>query len=49
MKHAHYSKRMFLGRIARQSFFLNDFADFFDVVQVKKRSKFCLAVNGFSN
>ena len=43
-KHAHYSKRMlrkqdcakFRGRIAWQSFFENNFADFSDIVRVKK-------------
>ena len=41
MKRAHYSKRLlrkqdcvkFRGRIAWQSFFLNNFADFSDVVR----------------
>ena len=48
MKRAHYSKRMlrkqdcvkFRGRIAWQSFFENNFADFSDAVQVKKKKKF---------
>ena len=44
MKHAHHSKRMlrkqdcvkFHGRIAWQEFFENTFADFSNVVRVKK-------------
>ena len=44
----HYSKRMlreqdcgkFRGRIARQSLFENNFADFSDVVQIKKNQDF---------
>ena len=48
MKSAHYGKRMlykqdcvkFRWRIAWQSFFENNFADFSDVVQVKKNQNF---------
>ena len=48
MKRAHYSKRMprtqdyvkFCGLIAWQSFFLNNFADFSNVVRVKKNQDF---------
>ena len=47
MKRAHYSKRMLRkqdciklrGRIAWQSFFQNNFADFSDVVRAKKKKK----------
>ena len=47
MKHVHYSKRMlrkqdcliFRVRIAWQSFFENNFADFSDVERVKKNIK----------
>ena len=39
----------FRERIARQSFFENNFADFSDVVWVKKKSKFRPAVGGVSN
>ena len=57
MKRTHYSKRMlckqdcikFRRRIARQSFFENNFADFSDVVRVKKKSRFRPAVGGISN
>ena len=48
MKRMHFSKRMlrkqdcvkFCGRIAWQSFFENNFADFSDVVRVKKNQDF---------
>ena len=48
MKCAHYSKRMvhkqdcikFCGRIAWQSFFENNFADFYDAVRLKKNEDF---------
>ena len=57
MKCAHYSKRKlckqecmkFCWRIARQSFFENNFADFSNNMQVKKKSRFCPAVGGISN
>ena len=57
MKRAHYSKRMlrkqdcikFRGRIAWQGFFENNFADFSDVMRVKKKSRFRTAVGGVSN
>ena len=58
MKRVHYSKRMlrkqdcvkFRRRIASQSFFENNFADFSDVVRVKKKkSRFRPAVGGVSN
>ena len=57
MKRRHYSKRMlhkqdcikFRGRIAWQSFFENNFADFSDVVWVRKKSRFHPAVGGVSN
>ena len=58
MKRVHYSKRMlrkqdwvkFCGRIAWQSsFFENNFADFSDVVRVKKKSRFRPAIGGVSN
>ena len=58
MKRAHYSKRMqrkqdycikFRGRTTWQEFFENNFADFSDVVQVKKKSRFRPAVGGVSN
>ena len=47
MKRGHYSKQMlhrqdcvkFRGRIAWQSFFENNFADFSNVAQVKKKIK----------
>ena len=36
----------FRGRIAWQSFLVNNFADFTDVVQVKKKSRFRSVVGG---
>ena len=59
MKHAHYSKLMlhkedcvkFRGRIAWQRFFENNFADFSDVVLVKKKKtpRFHTVVGSVSN
>ena len=57
MKHGHYSKRMlrkqdcvkFRGRIAWDSFLENNFADFSEVVRVKKKSRFRPAIGGISN
>ena len=56
MRRAHYSKRMlhkqngakFLGPIAWQSFFENNFANFSNSVG-KKKSRFCPAIGGVSN
>ena len=59
MKREHYSKRImrkqdcvkFRGRIAWQSLFENNFADFSDVVRIKKKkkSRFRAAFGGVSN
>ena len=57
MKRVHYSKRMlwkqdcikFWRCIAWKSFFENNFADFSNVVRVKKKSRFCSVVGGVSN
>ena len=59
MKRAHYSKRMlrkqdcikFHGSTAWQCFFFfeNNFADFSDVVRVKKKSRFRQTIGGVSN
>ena len=51
MKHAHYSKCMLHKQDCMTDCFENNFADFSDVVQVKKKkkSRFRPAIGGVSN